>query len=120
MQRKRLLKSIRQKSTFPMSSYFDLVTVIVNVRYCVWNIVTIILKMISHENEELDGPTVSLLRRVIAEIKKRCSAIGWVIKNVLSRAPPCFGRHVKPLGSRGISDIPPRRSLLPKCLYYEK
>jgi hypothetical protein len=23
--------------------------------------------------------------------------IGWVTKNLLSRAPPCFGRHVKPL-----------------------
>jgi hypothetical protein len=25
------------------------------------------------------------------------SVIGWVTKNLLSRAPPCFGRHVKPL-----------------------
>jgi hypothetical protein len=31
------------------------------------------------------------------KLSKRWSVIGWVIKNVLSRAPPCFGRHVKPL-----------------------
>jgi hypothetical protein len=23
--------------------------------------------------------------------------VSWVTKNLLSRAPPCFGRHVKPL-----------------------
>jgi hypothetical protein len=33
----------------------------------------------------------------IAEVKQRWSVIGWVTKNLLSRAPPCFGRHVKPL-----------------------
>jgi hypothetical protein len=47
--------------------------------------------------EELDDPAVSALRRAIAEGKKRWSVIGWVTKNLLSRAPPCFGRHVKPL-----------------------
>jgi hypothetical protein len=36
-------------------------------------------------------------RREIAEVKQRWSVIGWVTKNLLSRAPPCFGRHVKPL-----------------------
>ncbi|RVE52164.1 hypothetical protein evm_003237 [Chilo suppressalis] len=25
------------------------------------------------------------------------SVIGWVAENLLSRAPPCFGRHIKPL-----------------------
>jgi hypothetical protein len=45
--------------------------------------------------EELDGPAVSGLRRAIAEIKQRWSVIGWVIKNLTSRVPPCFGRHVK-------------------------
>jgi hypothetical protein len=49
------------------------------------------------ELEELDGPPVSALRWVIAEVKQRLSVIIWVTKNVLSRAPPCFGRHVKPL-----------------------
>jgi hypothetical protein len=33
----------------------------------------------------------------IAEVKQRWSVIGWVTINLLSRAPPCFGRHVKPL-----------------------
>jgi hypothetical protein len=46
---------------------------------------------------ELDGPAVSALRRVIAEVKQLWSVIGWVTKNVISRAPPCFGRLVKPL-----------------------
>jgi hypothetical protein len=32
-----------------------------------------------------------------AEIKQDWSVIRWVTKNILSRAPPCFGRHVKPL-----------------------
>jgi hypothetical protein len=46
--------------------------------------------------EELDG-TVSALERAVAEVKQRWSVIRWVTKNLLSRAPPCFGRHVKPL-----------------------
>jgi hypothetical protein len=33
----------------------------------------------------------------VTEFKQCWSVIGWVIKNLLSRAPPCFGRHVKPL-----------------------
>jgi hypothetical protein len=49
--------------------------------------------------EELDDPTVSTLRRAIAEIKQRWSVIGWVTKIILSGAPPCFGKHVKPLVS---------------------
>jgi hypothetical protein len=47
--------------------------------------------------EVLDGLAVSVLRRAIAEAKERWSVFGWVTKNLLSRAPPCFGRHVKPL-----------------------
>jgi hypothetical protein len=47
--------------------------------------------------EELDVPTVSVLRRAIAEVKQRWSVIGWVTKNLLSRAPPCFDRTVKQL-----------------------
>jgi hypothetical protein len=46
--------------------------------------------------EDLDGLAVSALRRAIAEVKQRWSAIEWV-PNLLSPAPPCFGRHVKPL-----------------------
>jgi hypothetical protein len=37
------------------------------------------------------------LRRAIVEVKQRWSVIGWVTKNLLSLAAPCFGRHVKPL-----------------------
>ncbi|RVE41034.1 hypothetical protein evm_014315 [Chilo suppressalis] len=35
----------------------------------------------------------------IVEVKQlsQWSVIRWVTKNLLSRAPPCFGRHVKPL-----------------------
>jgi hypothetical protein len=45
--------------------------------------------------EKLGGPAVSELWRAIAQVKQRWSVIGWVTKNLLSRAPPCFGRHVK-------------------------
>jgi hypothetical protein len=37
-----------------------------------------------------------VLRRAIAEVKQRWSVSG-VTKNLLSPAPPWFGRHVKPL-----------------------
>jgi hypothetical protein len=40
-------------------------------------------------SEELYGPAASALRRAIAE------SMGD--QNLLSRAPSCFGRHVKPL-----------------------
>jgi hypothetical protein len=46
---------------------------------------------------KFDGSSVSVLRRAIAEVKQRWSVIGWVTKNLVSRAPPCSGRHVKPL-----------------------
>jgi hypothetical protein len=38
-------------------------------------------------------------RRAIAEAKHRSQwpVLGWVTKNLLSRAPPCFGRHVEQL-----------------------
>jgi hypothetical protein len=39
--------------------------------------------------EELYSPTVNALRRAIAEVKQHWSGIGWVTKNLLSRAPPC-------------------------------
>jgi hypothetical protein len=35
--------------------------------------------------------------RFSVEVKQRQSVIGWVTKNLLSRAPPCFGMHIKPL-----------------------
>jgi hypothetical protein len=56
---------------------------------------------------ELYGPTVSALRRAIAEAKQRCSVIGWVPKNLLSRAPTCFGRHVKPLVPAALQSLAP-------------
>jgi hypothetical protein len=45
--------------------------------------------------EELDGPAVSALWRANAQAKHNWSIIGWLTKNLLSRAPPCFRRHVK-------------------------
>jgi hypothetical protein len=44
-----------------------------------------------------DISAVSALRRVIAEVKQRWSVIGWVTKNLLSQASPCFGMHIMPL-----------------------
>jgi hypothetical protein len=41
------------------------------------------------------SPAVNALRRAIAEVKQHWSVIEWVTKHFLSRAPPCFGRHVK-------------------------
>jgi hypothetical protein len=70
---------------------------------------------------QFNSPAVSVLRRAVVEVKQRCSVFGWVTKNLLSRAPPCFGRHVKllvpaafavvnthqpALGPRGVSDGP--------------
>jgi hypothetical protein len=43
--------------------------------------------------EELDRPAVS----TTVKAKQRWSVIGWVTKNLFARAPPCFGRQVKPL-----------------------
>jgi hypothetical protein len=64
-----------------------------HIRLNTWNFVP----LIPFFWEELNGPAVSGLRRAIAEVKQRWSVIGCVTKNVLSRTPPCFGRHVKPL-----------------------
>jgi hypothetical protein len=50
-------------------------------------------------NKELHVLVVCALRRVIAVIKQRWSVLRWVTKNLLSWAPPCFRRHVKPLVS---------------------
>jgi hypothetical protein len=41
--------------------------------------------------EELDGPVISALRRAIEKDKQHWSVIGWVTKNLLTRARPCFG-----------------------------
>jgi hypothetical protein len=42
-------------------------------------------------DEDLDGPAVSALG------VQSCWSVRWVTKYLLSRVPPCFGRHVKPL-----------------------
>jgi hypothetical protein len=51
----------------------------------------------------------STLRRAIAEVRQRWSGIGWVTKNLLSRAPPCFGRHVKLLVPVAFASTPVSR-----------
>jgi hypothetical protein len=55
---------------------------------------------------------VSVLRRAIAEVKQRCPVIGWVTKTLLSRAPPCVGRHVKPLAAAALAVISTHQSAL--------
>jgi hypothetical protein len=45
------------------------------------------------------------MRSSIAEVKDRWSVIGWVTKNLLSRAPPCFERHVKLLVSAAFAVV---------------
>jgi hypothetical protein len=40
---------------------------------------------------------VNAFRRAIAEVKHRWLVIEWVTKYLLSEAPTCFGRHIKPL-----------------------
>jgi hypothetical protein len=57
--------------------------------------------------EKLDGPAVSELRRAIVEAKQRWSAIGWVTKNLLSRAPPCFGSRCSRLYLQSIAPTNP-------------
>jgi hypothetical protein len=42
-------------------------------------------------------PRGQCVRRTIAEAKQCWSVIGCLTKNLLSWAPPCFGRNVKPL-----------------------
>jgi hypothetical protein len=64
--------------------------------------------------KELDGPAVSALRRAIAEVKQRWSVIGWVTK-ILSRAPPCFGRHFKPLVPAAIAVVSTHQPALGLC-----
>jgi hypothetical protein len=74
-------------------------------------------------HEELDGPTVSALRRSIAEVKQHWPVIEWVTKNLFTRAPPCFGRHGKPLVPAAFtvvssyqSELVPRGGLWPVLL----
>jgi hypothetical protein len=51
--------------------------------YFIYNIFTTRL-LNKGDDEKLDGPAVSALRRVIAEVKQRWSVIEWVNNNLLS------------------------------------
>jgi hypothetical protein len=75
-----------------------------------------VIKMSSivYVSEELVSLAVSALRRAIAEVKQRWSVMGWVTKNLLSRATPCFGRHVKPLVSAAFTVRTHQSELGPK------
>jgi hypothetical protein len=56
---------------------------------------------------------VSALRRANVEVQQRWSIIGWVTKNLLSRAPSCLRRHVKsllPAVSAVVAPINPHRA----------
>jgi hypothetical protein len=67
-----------------------------------------------NDDEELDGPAVSALLRGIAEIWQRWSVIGWVTKILLSRAAPCFGKHVKPLVPAAFAVVTYQTALSPR------
>jgi hypothetical protein len=64
--------------------------------------------------EKLDGPAVSALWRAITEVQ--CwSVIGWVTKNLSSRAAPCFGRQVKPLVTAEFAVVSTHQTALGAC-----
>jgi hypothetical protein len=53
---------------------------------------------------------------MIAEAKQHWSFIGWVTKNLISRAPPCFGWHVNPLVPAEFAVFSTHQSTLgPRC-----
>jgi hypothetical protein len=51
-------------------------------------------------------------RLVRLEVKQPWSVIGWVTKNLLSRVPPCFGRHVKLLDPAAFAVVSTHQSVL--------
>jgi hypothetical protein len=55
--------------------------------------------------EELGGPTVSALGVRSWKFMQRWLVVGCVTKNVLARAFPYFGRHVKPLVRAAFVDV---------------
>jgi hypothetical protein len=55
---------------------------------------------------------VSALQRAIAEVKQRWSVVGWVTKNLLSRAQLCLGKHVKPLVPAAFAVVSTHQSAL--------
>jgi hypothetical protein len=83
------------------------------------------MRMLYSHYVELDSPAVQCARRAIAEAKQRSqwSVMGWVTKTLSSRAPPCFGSHVKPLVPAAFavvsthqSSLGPRSGLWPVLL----
>jgi hypothetical protein len=61
--------------------------------------------------EELDGRG-QCARRTIAEAKLHWQVIRWVTKNLLSIAPPCYERDVKPLVPASFADVSTHQSAL--------
>jgi hypothetical protein len=73
--------------------------------YCNFSVIHISFTRMQIDSEVLDCPADSAFRRVIAKVKQRWSVIGWVTKNLLSWAPPCFGRHVMSLVSAAFAVV---------------
>jgi hypothetical protein len=59
-------------------------------RYCIWMLHT-------DTHEELDGPAASVLGVRSRKLNNVLKGHRMGDQNLLSRVPPCFGRHVKPL-----------------------
>jgi hypothetical protein len=70
---------------------------VITLWYSLYSARAVSIKMFVDNFTYLDCSAVSTFRHAIAEVKQCWSVIGWVTKNLLSQAPPCFGRHVKPL-----------------------
>jgi hypothetical protein len=70
----------------------------------VHNSINLFLKLFYGINEELDGPVVCALRR-----SRKLSNVGhWIgDRNLLSQAPPCSGRQVKPLVRLHLQSLAP-------------
>jgi hypothetical protein len=81
---------------------------------------TYIIINITYKWQEARWSSGQCARRAIAKSKHRSQwpVLGWVTKNLLSGAPPCFGRHVKPLAAFAVisthqSALSPRGGLWP-------
>jgi hypothetical protein len=57
---------------------------------------------------------VDKIHRGTAEVKQCWSGMRWVTKHLLSWAPPCFGRYVKPMVSPGFVVISNQSALSPR------
>jgi hypothetical protein len=63
-------------------------------------------------NPPREPPVVSALRHAIAEVKQRWSVMRWVTKNLLSRVPLCFGRHIKQLVAAALAAVSTHQSAM--------